>query len=75
MSANSWAWNVFSANHLSTTTGRNRLRSTYASACARVPSLARSSSKVASPSDCLVLTTMTVGFAFDATDSASVPNR
>ena len=63
MSANSWAWNVFSANHLSTTTGSERLRSTYASAWARVPSLARSSSKVASPSDCFVLTTMTVGLA------------
>ncbi len=75
MSANSWAWNVFSANHLSTTTGRNRLRSTYASAWASVPSLARSSSNVASPSDCFVLTTMTVGFAFEATDSARVPNR
>ena len=75
MSANSLAWKVFSANHLSTTTGNERLRSTYASAWARVPSLARSSSKVARPTDCFVFTTMTVGLALLATDSASVPKR
>ncbi len=75
MSANSWAWNVFSANHLSTITGSDRLRSTNASACASVPSLARSSSKVARPSDCFVFTTITVGLALLVTASASVPNR
>ena len=75
MSENSWAWNVFSANHLSTTTGSDRLRSTKASAWASVPSEARSSSKVASPSDCFVFTTITVGLALLATDSANVPNR
>ena len=75
MSANSWAWKVFSANHLSTTTGSERVRSTKASACARVPSEARSSSKVARPSDCFVFTTITVGLALLATVSARVPNR
>jgi hypothetical protein len=30
---------------------------------------------VARPTDCFVFTTITVGFALEATDSAMVPNR
>ena len=75
MSRNSEAWKVFSANQRSTTVGSERLCSTYASAAARVPSAARSSSKVARPTACLVLTTITVGLALEATMSATLPNR